>query len=254
MATVLVSCMHPLLLPLLPLLLELLLLPALVESRRERSVPPLDISALQPGVRTTVANSLWGYDAFPGAPPVPAGGALTIGYFNSSGGGVVTEVHLVLEGDYSTMQRHVALSVTYDGLPHPSIFVPVGDFFGDQEDGRSLHFENEYFARRPSNSWFCYIPMPYRASIKIELVNKGPKPIAGYNYVYHDSRPFAAGTGYFHAHYESNELRHFPWDAAPILPQEGFAGPGHLLGTQLVFVANDSTKFEGNFDHVCEGN
>ena len=60
--------------------------------------------------------------------------------------------------------------------------------------------------------------------------------------------------GYFHAHYESNELLHFPWDAAPILPQEGLQGPGHLLGTQMVFTTNDSSKFAGNFNHVCEGN
>ena len=60
--------------------------------------------------------------------------------------------------------------------------------------------------------------------------------------------------GYFHAHYESNELLHFPWDAAPILPREGLQGPGHLLGTQMVFTTNDSSKFAGNFNHVCEGN
>ena len=96
--------------------------------------------------------------------------------------------------------------------------------------------------------------MPYKTSIKIELVNKGSAPVKGYNYVYHDSKPWRPGTGYFHAHYESNELRHFPWDAAPILPLQGFSGPGHLLGTQMVFVANHSLEFQGNFDHVCEGN
>ena len=149
-----------------------------------RRTVPADLATLQPDVRTTVANSLWGNDAFPGAPPVPAGGALTIAYFNATGGGVVTEIHLVLEGSLATIQRHVALSITYDGLPHPSVFVPVGDFFGDQENGQSSHFENAYFARRPTNSWFCWIPMPYKTSIKIELVNKGPAPVAGYNYVY----------------------------------------------------------------------
>ena len=96
--------------------------------------------------------------------------------------------------------------------------------------------------------------MPYKTSIKIELVNRSPAPVKGYNYVYHDSKPWTPGTGYFHAHYEGNELRHFPWDAAPILPQQGFSGPGHLLGTQMVFVANHSLEFQGNFNHVCEGN
>lgn len=61
---------------------------------------------------------------------------------------MVTEIHLVLEGQFSVLQRHVALSITYDGLPHPSVFVPVGDFFGDQENGKNAPFENAYFARR----------------------------------------------------------------------------------------------------------
>ena len=127
--------------------------------------------------------------------PAAVNGSLTIANFNSTGGGVVTEIHLVLEGQLSVIQRHVALSITYDGLPHPSVFVPVGDFFGDQEDGLNAPFENAYFARRPTNSWFCYIPMPYKESIKIELVNRSPKPVKGYNYIYHDSKPWTAGTG-----------------------------------------------------------
>ena len=54
-----------------------------------------DMSTLE-AARTTVANSLWANDAFPGSPPVPAHGRLTIAYFNHSGGGRVTQVHLVL--------------------------------------------------------------------------------------------------------------------------------------------------------------
>ena len=101
---------------------------------------PTDIAILQPDVRTTVANSLWGMDAFPAAPPVPAGGSLTIGYFNSSGGGVVTEIHLVLEGSMGTIQRHVALSITYDDLPYPSVPTPFNILMKPPPGTRSQQF------------------------------------------------------------------------------------------------------------------
>lgn len=253
----------------------------------------LGLSMIQPAARTTVANSLWALDAFPGAPELLPNSSITIAEFNSPNGGVVTEIHLVLipsshaPGSRGEMQRHVALSVTYDGLPYPSVFVPVGDFMLDQRDSNSNNFESIYFAKRPTNSWHCFIPMPcapcpatcppsrqnrthsqrtlclywpspiwrrYKTSIKIELVSKASMTISGYNYIYHDSTPFQAGSGYFHAYFASNPSLRFPWDAAPLLPREGLEGPGHMLGSAMVFVGKDPTRFNKNFNHVCEGN
>ena len=90
--------------------------------------------------------------------------------------------------------------------------------------------------------------MPYKKSIKIELVSKASTSISGYNYVYHDSTPFPQGSGYFHAYYASNPSLRFPWDAAPLLPREGLQGPGHMLGSAMVFVGKDPTKFNKNFN------
>ena len=45
-------------------------------------------------------------------------------YFNSSGGGRVTQIHIVLAGaPDGAIQRHVALSITYDDNSFPSVFV-----------------------------------------------------------------------------------------------------------------------------------
>eukprot|EP00658_Telonema_sp_P-2_P065066 TRINITY_DN54409_c0_g1_i2.p1 TRINITY_DN54409_c0_g1~~TRINITY_DN54409_c0_g1_i2.p1 ORF type:complete len:354 (+),score=62.71 TRINITY_DN54409_c0_g1_i2:106-1167(+) len=181
--------------------------------------------------------------------------SLTIGYWNSSGGGLITEIHLVLEGPPRTeLQRHVALQITYDDLPHPSVFVPVGDFFMDQAGSRSDPYESKYFAKRPRDSWHCLAPIPYRHSIRIQLVSQASEEVVGYTYVYHDSKKFAENTGYFHAIYRGNVGLRFPWEPAPILPAQGIKGPGHLVGTALAFTGELGTKFGGNFDHVCEGN
>jgi hypothetical protein len=214
-----------------------------------------DITSIQEGVRTTVANSLWGDDAFPGTPELRPNQSLTIGFWNSTGGGVVTEIHLVLSGlPRRELQRHIAFKVTYDELPYPSVFVPLGDFFLDQVDSDSNCFESAYFAKRPRRSWHAFAPMPYRTSIKLELVSKASAVVKGYNYVYHDSKPFAEGTGYFHAVYQGNIALRFPWEPAKMLPFQGIEGPGHLIGTSLTFTGMDGSKFAGTFEHVCEGN
>ena len=139
-------------------------------------------------------------------------------------------------------------------VKYPSVFVPVGDFFGDQMDSKSANYANVLFAKRPTNSWWCYATMPYAKSILIELVSAAStsKSVKGYNYVLHDSIPFdPASDSYFHAQYASHPLVHFPWQAVPFVDAEG---PGQLVGLQMVFTTNDSSKFSGNFNHVCEGN
>ena len=97
--------------------------------------------------------------------------------------------------------------------------------------------------------------MPYETSIKIELVNAMSEPVGGYNYVYHESRAFQPGIdGYFHAYYAGNSVLSFPWQPALLLPAAGVKGPGHMVGTSMVFSTAQPTHFAGNFDHVCEGN
>jgi hypothetical protein len=149
-----------------------------------------DIARLETA-KTTVANSLWSNDAFPGSPRLALNSSLTIAYFNASGGGRVTHIHLVLEGPArGELQRHVAISITYDDEPFPSVFVPIGDFFLDQSDSRNNNFESSLFAKRPTNSWHCKAPMPYLKSIKIEMVNQASKTVGGYSFVTHDDVPF----------------------------------------------------------------
>lgn len=124
----------------------------------------------------------------------------------------------------------------------------------DQVGSESNAYESQYFAKRPTNSWHCFAPMPYKKSIRITLVSKVSRAVRGYAYVYHDSRPWVEGSGYFTALYEGNTVLRFPWEPAPILPPQGISGPGHLIGSALAFSGRDGQKFGGTFEHVCEGN
>lgn len=218
------------------------------------------LSKLAPaGTRTTAANALWSDDAFPTLPQLAPNETLTIGYWNSTGGGVVTNLHLVLVGaPAAVLRRRVALKIVYDDLPFPSVFVPVGDFFLDTAGGASEPYESLLFAKRPVGSWHSVAELPYAASLRLELVNGADAVVAGYAVAYHESRRFAAGVdSYFHAVFSGNPSVAFPWEPVPLLPAgTGVAGPGHIVGVSLAFsaAAEVAPAFPGNFDHVCEGN
>jgi len=227
---------------------------------------PASTAKLSPGARTTVQNALWKEDAWPTSPSLAPGGRLSIAYFNSSRGGRVTLLHLVLTGADAreTLLRHVALSITYDDLSHPSVFVPAGDFFvehGGQSGNASFQsgsFETPFLAFRPSRSWYSYFHMPYRRSIRIELVGAAELhgPVGCESWVQHSDVPWQEDDGYFHAHFAFQPRLKFPWQPAIFAPTDGWRGPGQLVGLAMRFSAPPqlASAFGGTMTHVCEGN
>ena len=72
--------------------------------------------------------------------------------------------------------------VRYDGQDIDSVWAPVGDFFCDSFGSESMHFASIVMAKRPTNSLFCYLPMPFRDGVELSLVNTTDKPVLGYGY------------------------------------------------------------------------
>jgi hypothetical protein len=65
--------------------------------------------------------------------------------------------------------NHINLRIYYDGKPAPAIDVPIGPFFGSglgEADVRSL-----FVGMSTSGSYYCYLPMPFRKTIRIGLRN-----------------------------------------------------------------------------------
>lgn len=112
--------------------------------------------------------------------------------------------------------RKVLLRVTYDDAPAPSILVPLGDFFGI---GNCLpaNYASEFFTvtAKPeealrfggSASLNCYLAMPFRKRIVIEVVNENDVPYAQYFHVdyelYREEIP--SDVGYLHARWNRAE-------------------------------------------------
>lgn len=65
--------------------------------------------------------------------------------------------------------NHINLRIFYDGDSVPSVDVPIGPFFGSglgEADVRSL-----FIGMSTSGTYYCYLPMPFKKSIRITLKN-----------------------------------------------------------------------------------
>lgn len=208
-----------------------------------------DLSKLRP-YRSLMQNSLWHWDAYPELPDLLPHSAVELGRFN--GPGVVRTIHLTLNiegGSRAELLRGVFLRVRYDGRDFDSVWAPVGDFFCDSFGSESLHFASIVMAKRPTNSLFCYLPMPFRESVEISLANTTDRTVLGYGYVTAEAVPaWEADSAYFHARWLDRTID-ITRDPVPLLDTHG---RGHLLGCHLTVVSR-CPHFAGR-EGICEGN
>lgn len=126
----------------------------------------------------------------------------------------VLEIHPALGNTWEVADpdyyRKVLLRVTYDGAAEPAILVPLGDFFGV---GHSMpaNYASAFFTvtAKPeealrfggSASLNSYLPMPFGAHVRVELINENDVPYGQYFHVDYElyRQPLADDIGYLHA-------------------------------------------------------
>lgn len=210
---------------------------------------PADLSKIRP-YRSLMQNSLWHWDAYPELPDLAPHGRVELGRF--AGPGVVRTIHLTLNiegGDRTALCRGVFLEVRYDGRDFASVHAPVGDFFCDSFGSESLHYASIVMAKRPTNSLFCYLPMPFREGIELSLVNTTDHLVTGYGYVTAETLPvWEEDSGYFHARWLDRTIS-IPNEDVPLLNTHG---RGHFLGCHLTVVSR--CPHFADKQGICEGN
>ncbi|MBE0673387.1 MAG: DUF2961 domain-containing protein, partial [Bacteroidales bacterium] len=176
---------------------------------------------------------------------------------DAEGPGVVTHMWFTFYGpgsqvwapEGSASHQEMLLRVFYDGSETPGVEVPVGDFFancfGKRTEVISLPIMVE-----DGDSYNSYWPMPFRKSIKIEIVNQSKDKNINLLYWTIDwieLNRLPAKTPYFHALYRQEY---------PVTRKEGGSndyviletkGKGHYVGTVLA-VRNRSPKWFGEGD------
>ncbi len=166
--------------------------------------------------------------------------------------------------------RECLLRFYWDGADHPSVEVPLGDFFclghGIVNSFQSLLFS----ASTNSNNRFnegcalnCYAPMAFRESCVVELANQSDEPHTQYFYVDYETlsaEECGEEMGYFHAEFRrANPFGGWGPEIAVNTPEADIAnkerlawesnyvilqtrGRGHYLGCNL-----SVTNFQGTW-------
>ncbi|NPA37747.1 MAG: DUF2961 domain-containing protein [Chlorobi bacterium] len=197
--------------------------------------------------KSVMQNSLWNLDIYPDNPRLAPYGSIEMANFK--GPGIVKTMHVTVNRPGKDVLDKVFIEITYDGNKYPSVYAPLGNFFGSSFKGKSSDFASAFLAKRPKRSLYSYFPMPFKKEVKIRLINKTDREIGGLAYVTAELIPeWDDELLYFHANWHDNNVK-LPEDVVPIINTKG---KGHYLGTHMT-METDYPEFKGNMG-ICEGN
>ncbi|MGD8452116.1 MAG: DUF2961 domain-containing protein [Phycisphaerae bacterium] len=154
------------------------------------------------------------------------------------GPGVVTHIWMTFLGPEpqawakkgSANHQEMLLRIYYDGRERPGVEAPVGDFFANAF-GQRREVISVPVVVEDADSYNCFWHMPFRKSIRIEVVNQSDKPISllyyNIDWIKKDSLP--DDTPYFYAQYRQEYPAVGGRDYLILETQ----GKGHYVGTVL---------------------
>jgi len=172
-----------------------------------------------------------------GAPAilVKAGESRTLAEANGKSG-TVRRIWMTLPDRGAIMLRSLRLDMYWDGARTPAVSAPLGDFFGVGL-GLTAPFQSALFSSPEGKSFNCFVPMPFKTSMKIVLTNESRTDLAPLfyevDYTLGDRHP--ANTLYFHAHYRRENPTRLQHDYE-LLPR--VEGKGRYLGANIGVIVN----------------
>ena len=157
---------------------------------------------------------------------------------DEQGPGVITHIWMTFLGpepqgwakDGSANHQEMLLRIWYDGRERPGVEAPVGDFFANAFGARREVLSMPVVVE-DADSYNCFWHMPFRESVRVEVVNQSARPVSllYYNIDWIEKEELPADTPYFHAQYRQE----YPVEQGQdylILETEG---KGHYVGTVL---------------------
>ena len=143
------------------------------------------------------------------------------------GPGVIRHVWMTFPPAEPEVMRAKVIEVFYDGATGPSVSVPAVDFFGVPW-GRPVHLATALTAINEGRGFNSYLPMPFRRSVRVELVNAADRAAYLYfqiDYTLEPDLPSAAG--YLHAAFRRENPTRLRRDFVIV---DGLRGPGRFVG------------------------
>ena len=173
---------------------------------------------------------------------IPAGGTARLA--DIQGPGVITMFWTTISSSDKYFLRHIVLRMYWDGEKDPSVEVPIGDFFGTGFQVQTVHYA---VCRHVERRYYCYFPMPFNVSARVEVANETGQAIPSFYYHidYHKlNAPLDSTVAYFHATWH-REIRTDPSHYYTLLEAEG---EGQLVGINMSMQSYDGglTFLEGD--------
>jgi hypothetical protein len=145
------------------------------------------------------------------------------------GPGVITRIWITIASRDPYFLRRIVLRIYWDGEENPSVEVPVGDFFGTGFEYRQYL---SHFVGMSSGGYFCYFPMPFQKSARIEVENHTGRVVDAFYYHIDYQKleeQLPQDVAYFHAFWR-REIKTDPDLNYTILEA---AGRGHFIGCNM---------------------
>ena len=139
--------------------------------------------------------------------------------------------------------QEMLLRIYYDGNSRPGVEAPLGDFFAACF-GKRCAINSIPVVNDDGDSYNCFWKMPFRKSIRIEIVNESAKQI---RLLYYNidwiKKKIAEDTPYFYAQYRQE----YPVESGKDYVILQTKGKGHYVGTVLA-VRTRSPEWFGEGD------
>lgn len=147
--------------------------------------------------------------------------------------------------------RDLILRIYWDGQEHPSVEVPLGDFFACGWN-RYAQVSSLAVCVNPGRAFNCYWEMPFQRRARVTLENRSPEHHAilyyQINYVLTAVPDDAA---YFHAQFRRNNPLPYKQDHTIL---DGISGAGQYVGTYMAWGVNNAGWWgEGEIKFFLDG-
>jgi len=162
------------------------------------------------------------------------------------GSGAIQSIWLTPKGHW----RFSILRMYWDDEEHPSVEVPVGDFFG-MGWCEFAHLNSLAVCVNPGSAFNCYWVMPFRKKARITLENLSDERITVYYQINYTLTEVPEDAAYFHAQFRrTNPLPY--GEVYTIL--DGVRGKGHYVGTYMAWGVNNNGWWgEGEIKFYMDG-
>ncbi|MCX6150911.1 MAG: DUF2961 domain-containing protein [Ignavibacteriales bacterium] len=159
--------------------------------------------------------------------PIKKGKSATLA--NIKGPGVIAQMWVTISSRDPYFLRRILLRMYWDGENNPSVEAPIGDFFGT---GFQYKQYISQFVGMTSGGYYCYFPMPFNKSARIEIVNEtGQDIISFYYHIDYQKleKSLEKDVAYFHSWWH-RDAKTNPKENYLILDAEG---NGHFVGVNM---------------------